>query len=131
MGGFKKLAVWQAAHELVLELYQVTSALPASEKYGITSQVRRAAVSIPANIAEGCGKLGDREFARYLSISLGSATEVEYYLILMRDLNLVTHETSCRVQFRVQRVQAMLASLNRKVRRAASPLSQQPTASSQ
>ncbi len=122
MGDFKKLAVWQSAHALVLEVYQVTSTLPASEKYGITSQVRRAAVSIPANIAEGCGRRGDRELARYLRISLGSATEVEYYLILMRDLNLVTPETFSRVGSKVRRVQAMLAGLNQRLRRPASPM---------
>jgi four helix bundle protein len=87
MQDFRNLLVWKKAHELVLEIYRQTGGLPKSEMYGLTSQIRRAAASIPENIAEGCGKHGDAELARYLQIAMGSASELEYELILANDLN--------------------------------------------
>jgi four helix bundle protein len=74
--------VWRQAHEV----YRVTIAFPAAERYGLVSQMRRAGVSIPANIAEGCGRAGDAELARFLQIAMGSASELEYHLLLTRDL---------------------------------------------
>lgn len=85
MGDYQKLEVWKAAHRLTLGIYRGTAAFPASERFGITSQLRRAAASIAANIAEGCGRNSDNELARFLRISLGSANEVEYFLLLARD----------------------------------------------
>ena len=81
--------MWQRGHELVLAVYQVSARFPADERFGVTSQIRRAAVSIPTNIAEGSGRGGDTEFARYLQIALGSASEVEYLLILAKDLSYI------------------------------------------
>ena len=86
---FHELKVWQKAHELTLAVYRVTTPFPREELYGLTSQLRRASASIAANLAEGCGRSGDAEFARYCSIAMGSASEVEYHLLLARDLKLL------------------------------------------
>jgi len=86
---FRQLKVWQRAHQLVLELYQITTSFPRSEAYGLTPQIRRAAVSIPSNLAEGCGRNGDAELARFCHIACGSASELEYQLLLARDLKLI------------------------------------------
>src|SRR3712207_8451764 len=86
MGEFRSLAVWEVAHELTLRVYQSTSRFPRSETYRLTSQLRRSAASIPANIAEGCGRNGDAELARFLTIAKGSASELDYLLLLAHDL---------------------------------------------
>ena len=87
--GFRKLLVWQRAHELVLSVYRITEKFPKSEMFGLTSQLKRAGVSIPANIAEGQGAGTKPQFARYLDIAKGSLSEVEYYLVLARDLEYI------------------------------------------
>ncbi len=86
MRDFRKLEVWQKAHALTLAVYQATATFPKTEMYGLTSQLRRACASIPANIAEGCGRGGDTEKARFVQIAMGSASEAEYHLLLARDL---------------------------------------------
>jgi four helix bundle protein len=78
MGGYRQLIAWQAAHELAVEVYRVTSMWPTSERYGLVAQIRRAAFSAPANIAEGSARRGPREFRRFVHIALGSISEVEY-----------------------------------------------------
>ncbi len=90
--GFRKLLVWQRAHELVLSIYKMTEKFPKSEVFALTSQVRRAVVSIPANIAEGQGAGTKPQFARYLDIAKGSLSEVEYYLVLAKDLKYIDPE---------------------------------------
>jgi four helix bundle protein len=87
---FKDLKVWEKAHQLTLAVYQVTQTFPKEELYGLTSQIRRSCVSIPANIPEGCGRNGDAELARFLHIGMGSASELEYHLLLAHHLNLLT-----------------------------------------
>ncbi|NAS31272.1 four helix bundle protein [Flavobacteriaceae bacterium R38] len=87
MRNFKELKVWRKSHELCLLIYNVTKQFPEEERYGITSQIRRASASVPTNIAEGCGRDSDKEFARFLRIAGGSISEVEYLLILSADLN--------------------------------------------
>ena len=82
MKDFKKLKVWQKAHRLTLDVYQASATFPREELYGLTSQIRRSCLSIPSNIAEGCGRVSDTDFARFLQISMGSSSEVEYLLIL-------------------------------------------------
>ncbi len=77
MKDFKQLRFWHKAHDFVLELYKATNTFPKEELYGLTSQIRRASVSIPSNIAEGCGRSGDAELARFCIIAMGSASEVE------------------------------------------------------
>jgi four helix bundle protein len=84
---FERLEAWRASHELVLAVYQTTDRFPKHELYGLTSQIRRAAVSIAANIAEGAAKRGTREFRRFLDISLGSFSELTYLLLLSKDLD--------------------------------------------
>ncbi|MEM1044260.1 MAG: four helix bundle protein [Bacteroidota bacterium] len=86
MQDFKHLRVWETAHQLVLVIYRVTAHFPKEEQYGLTSQLRRAATSVPSNIAEGCGRDSDGDFARFLRIAQGSANEVEYQLFLASDL---------------------------------------------
>ena len=89
MKDFRNLKVWEKAHQLALALYPLTASFPRGETYGLASQIRRAAVSIPSNIAEGCGRQGDPELARFCIIARGSATELEYQLLLARDLKLI------------------------------------------
>lgn len=86
MKDFRKLTVWQKAHRLTLKVYEVTRKFPREELYGLTGQMRKSSSSIPTNVAEGCGRAGDAEFARFLQIAMGSASELEYQLILARDL---------------------------------------------
>ena len=86
MKDFRSLKVWEKAHALTLVTYKLTEQFPKQELYSLTNQVQRAAVSIPANIAEGCGKDSDAELKRYFSIAMGSASELEYLLLLARDL---------------------------------------------
>ena len=86
MQDFRNLQVWKKAHMLVLDVYRQTDDFPKTEIYGLTSQIRRAAASIPENIAEGCGKHGNPDLVRYLQIAMGSASELEYELLLARDL---------------------------------------------
>jgi four helix bundle protein len=88
--GFRKLLVWQRAHQLVLQVYKFTEKFPKHEMFGLTSQLRRAIVSVPANVAEGYAAGGKGQFKRYLDIAQGSLAEVEYYLILAQDLTYVT-----------------------------------------
>jgi four helix bundle protein len=113
MGDFKKLEVWQAAHSLACEVYRSTGTFPKSEAYGLTAQLRSSAASIPANIAEGCGRNGDVEFSRFVRISLGSATELEYHLLLSRDIGLLDAATHTRLSAQASRIQGMLAGLKR------------------
>ena len=88
--GFRKLIVWQRAHQLVLLIYKLTEKFPKHEMFGLTSQLRRAMVSVPANVAEGYGAGGKGQFGRYLDIAQGSLAEAEYYLILAQDLSYIT-----------------------------------------
>ena len=118
MRDFKELKVWEKAHSLTLEVYKATAAFPREEVYGLTSQIRRACASIPANIAEGCGRGGNAELARFLQISMGSASELEYHLLLARDLKLLNLTNYNRLANNVTEVKRMLASLLQKVRAA-------------
>ena len=90
MKDFRELKVWEKGHHLALAIYRVTVKFPRDKLYGLTSQIRRACVSIPANIAEGCGRNSDAELARFLQIAMGSASELEYHLFISRDLDLLT-----------------------------------------
>lgn len=92
MRDFREVKVWGKAHSLVLKIYKMTRKFPKEELYGLISQMRRAGISIAANIAEGSGKKGDADFARFLQISMGSASELEYFLLLSHDLGFITKE---------------------------------------
>jgi four helix bundle protein len=111
MGDFKKLDVWQASHSLTCAVYQITGCFPKTEAYGLTSQLRRSAASIPANIAEGCGRNGDAELRRFVRISLGSATELEYHLLLSRDVGYLEEPVYTQLSGQTRRIQGMLAGL--------------------
>jgi len=113
MGDFTKLAVWKKAHELTLGIYRETTQWPKHELFGLTSQSRRAAVSVPANLAEGCGKNSDAELARHARDSLGSASELSYYLVLAHDLSYTATHTRDDLQDSLSEVRRMLASLER------------------
>jgi four helix bundle protein len=116
MGDFKKLKVWRRSHDLTLAVYHCTMSFPDHERFGLTAQLRRAAASVPANIAEGCGRRTDNELARFLRISLGSATELEYHLLLARDIGLLTPEFHDSLSLSVLEVQNMLAALERRIK---------------
>jgi four helix bundle protein len=115
MKDFRTLQVWEKAHRLTLSSYRVTNTFPKSELYGMTSQIRRCAVSITANIAEGCGKRGNGEFQRFLNIAAGSASELEYHFLLARDLGYLSETDYPQMHVAVVEVKRMLASLARKV----------------
>jgi four helix bundle protein len=93
MKNFRDLQVWHKAHSLTLAAYQITSVFPRQEMYGLTSQIRRCAASIAANIAEGCGKRGNGELYRFLNIALGSASELEYHFLLAHDLKFISEQS--------------------------------------
>ncbi len=113
------MLVWDKAHALTLELYRLTRMFPKEELYGITSQIRRAAASIGANLAEGCGRQGDGEFGRFLLIAMGSASELSYHLLLARDLHLIKEPEYVRLNRDLTEVRKMLTSLTQKVKPAA------------
>jgi four helix bundle protein len=116
MRDFRQIQVWEKAHRLTLEIYEATARFPKEELYGLTSQLRRAAASIAANIAEGFGRGGDVELARYLQMAMGSAYEVEYHILLAKDLGIITKEVNDTVQGHIIEVKRMLAALLLKVR---------------
>lgn len=89
---YKNLKVWQLSHELTLNIYRLTQRFPSEEKFGIISQLRRAAYSVPSNIVEGKGRRSKKEFAHYLTIARGSVEEVAYFLLLSKDLNYISSE---------------------------------------
>jgi four helix bundle protein len=116
MRDFHTLKVWQKAHELVLGLYKASANFPPAEIYGLTSQIRRAGVSIAANIAEGCGRGSKLDFARFMGISMGSASEVEYHLMLARDLDFLKDTQYSPLVAQVTEVKRMLTSFLKKLR---------------
>jgi len=107
---YRKLEVWQKGHELTLAIYKATQASPDEERFGLTSQLRRAAASIPSNIAEGCGRGGEAELARFMQISRGSANEVEYQINLAHDLKYLQREQATHLYQRVREIGKMLTS---------------------
>ena len=116
MRDFRQLQVWDKAHQLTLLIYEVTQDFPREELYGLTSQVRRAAVSVPANIAEGCGKDTEIDLARYMQISMGSASELEYHLLLARDPNYLDETTYQTLSLKTVEVKRMLAPFIKRLR---------------
>jgi four helix bundle protein len=111
MQDYKKLEVWQKAHFLALSVYEVTKVFPKDELFGLTSQVRRACISIPSNIAEGCGRGGNSELCQFLKIALGSANELEYQLILAADLKLINTNDHKNLNKQINETKAMLITL--------------------
>jgi four helix bundle protein len=116
MRDFRKIQVWAKAHRLVVRLYQLTKAFPREELYGLTSQIRRAAASIPANIAEGCGRHTQPELARSCHIAGGSASELEYHLILAHDLGYIASELYPELDQAINEIKKMLNGFEKSVR---------------
>lgn len=115
MKDFRNLKVWEKAHHLTLALYKVTASFPRDEIYGLASQIRRASSSIPSNIAEGCGRHGDAELARFCTIARGSASELEYQLLLARDLKLIQPGDYEQLSLQTVEVKRMLTVLVQKL----------------
>ena len=111
MQNFRNLVVWQKAHSLTLGLYKNTSSFPVEERFGLTSQIRRCSASIAANIAEGCGRHGDGEFHRFLQMAMGSASELEYHLLLAHDLGFLAKAKYQPLESAVIEIKRMLGSL--------------------
>jgi four helix bundle protein len=108
MQDYRKLAVWEKAHLLAVDVYKATGGFPKTEQLGLTSQMKRASVSIPANIAEGCGREGTPELSRFLHIAAGSASELEYHIFLARSLGFLKDEDHSRLSDQVSEVKRML-----------------------
>ena len=116
MQSFRNLKVWGKAHVLTLDVYRSSRGFPREELYGLTSQMRRSSASIGANIAEGCCRKGDSELGRFLQIAMGSASELEYHLLLAHDLEVLKSLDYERLSDEVTEVKRMLSSLIHKLR---------------
>ncbi len=125
MQDFKKLEVWQHAHALTLDIYRMTERFPRTETFGLTSQLRRAAASVGASLAEGCGRT-QAEFGKFVQIALGSASEVEYHLLLAHDLGFVLPESYQRGSTEVVRIKRMLTSLLQRIHTAVARMKSLP-----
>lgn len=115
---FQDLLVWQKAHAVALEVYRHTASFPAEERFGLTSQMRRCAVSIPSNIAEGSGRNGDVEFARFMDVALGSANELEYQLLLCRDLELLSSDVYESLESSLAEVKRLAVAFRNRLRQS-------------
>ena len=116
MRDFHGLIVWQKSHVLTLKVYQVTRRFPKDERFGLISKLRRSASSVPANLAEGCGRGSEQDFARFVQIAMGSSTEVEYHVLLTKDLGYVSDNDFIELTDSVHEVKRMLTSLLKSVR---------------
>jgi four helix bundle protein len=114
---YRNLKVWVAAHAAVLSVYRVTRTFPADERYGLVAQLRRAAISIAANVAEGTSRSSDAGFAQFVEVAYGSATETDYELLLAHDLDYLVDPEYRRLEAEVAEIRRMLASLRRTLRR--------------
>ena len=116
MKDFRELKVWEKGHELSLAVYRATARFPNEERYGLTSQIRRASMSVPANIAEGCGRGSDAELARFSQIAAGSASELEYHLLMANELDVPNSREYKRLTKQVTEVKRMLTSFIKKLK---------------
>ena len=116
MQDFRKLQVWNKAHAMVLQVYEIAGLFPNEEKYGLTSQMRRSAMSIPTNIAEGCGRGSSLDMRRFLHIAMGSACELEYQLLLASDLKYLASEKQQIANEAITEIKRMLTSLIKKLK---------------
>ena len=116
MKDFHQFKVWEKSHQLALGIYKATKEFLKEELYGLTSQIRRASMSIPTNIAEGCGRYTDADFARFLQMAMGSASETEYQLILAHDLGILVKDSYGQLHNEDEEVKCMLASLLKTLR---------------
>jgi four helix bundle protein len=115
MHNFKNLKVWQKSVDLAVKIYQVTAEFPVSEKFGMTSQMRRAGVSIPSNIAEGTAKSSSKSFSNSLEISLGESFELETQMIIAERVSLISNETAQQLEADISEVQKMIIGFKAKL----------------
>lgn len=116
MRDFRKYDVWILSHALVLKVYKITSEFPNSEKFQLTSQMQRAAYSIPSNFCEGCGRDSDKDFNRFVQIALGSAHELEYFFILAKDLSFITIQDEEKLSVSINEIKKKLHNLSKKLK---------------
>jgi four helix bundle protein len=121
MKDFRQLKVWEKAHQLALAVYQATRDFPREEGYGETAQLRRAAASVAANLAEGCGRASDSELARFVSIAAGSASELKYHFLLARDLGWLSTESYAALEAGATEVMRMLNGLRSRLKSDGAP----------
>ena len=116
MRNYKDLVVWEKAHRLTLVVYKSTRAFPKEEKFGLTSQIRRASASIAANLADGCGRRSDGEMGRFIQIAMGSGAELSYHLLLARDLGLLEKTMFEGMDSDLSEIMRMMSSLSQSVK---------------
>ncbi len=116
MQDFRKLKVWEKGHELTLNVYRATATFPKEELYGLASQLRRSCASIPTNIAEGCGRSSDQDFARFIQIAFGSAAETDYHLLLAHDLGYLNKTDYEKLCYQIHEIKQMLSGLLKKLK---------------
>lgn len=116
MKNFRKLQIWERSHKITLEVYRLTREFPKSETYGLVTQMRRSVSSIPTNIAEGCGRNTEKDFARFLDNAMGSASELEYQLILAHDLEYISLEAYETTNRELTEIKRMLNAFIQKLR---------------
>jgi four helix bundle protein len=118
MRDYKKFLVWEKSHQLTLDIYKVLPTFPKEEIYGLTSQIKRSSMSIPTNIAEGCGRNSDKDFCRFLYIAFGSANELEYQIFLSIELSFLEKEKGQLILQKIEEVKKMLNGLITKLNNA-------------
>lgn len=118
MRDFRSLKVWQKSHEFVLAVYRLSTAFPQNEQYGLTHQLRRAAISVPSNIAEGAGRGTEKEFRQFQIIASGSISEAEYQLLLARDLGYLPDDAADALMQQAQELRRMVSGLISTIGRA-------------
>ena len=116
MRDFRQLQIWERSHQLTLEMYKLTQEFPVEERYGLVSQMRRSSSSVPTNIAEGCGRNSEADFARFLDHSMGSASELEYQLILAHDLGFLPKDQFEYTSTELIEIKKMLNAFIQKLR---------------
>lgn len=118
MKNFKNLKIWQEGIQTVMHIYKVTNEFPKEELFNLTSQIRRSAVSIPTNIAEGAGRGSDKDFKRFLDIALGSSFELETLLIIAKNLDILHEDEFSELIIRIGEVQRMINGLQRNLKQS-------------
>ena len=116
MRDFKKYDVWNISHEFVLRIYDLTEQIPEKEKYQLITQLQRAAYSIPSNFSEGCGRESDKDFNRFIQMALGSAHELEYFILLSKDLNYITEAQFVELAEGINEIKRKLYNLSKKLK---------------
>ena len=115
MRDFKKYDIWKLSHQLTLTIYTISNSFPKDETYNLVSQIRRSTLSIPTNIAEGCGRNSDKEFNQFLNIALGSATETEYLILLAKDLNYLNEVNYLLLDQQINTIKSKIYTLKNKL----------------